>query len=60
MWILILTLAGYGSQSSPAIESISGFGSKEACLAAGNAWTQKIHSDAYNRNTPSALCVPTK
>ena len=61
MWILILTLVGYSSQSGQAIESVPGFTNRAECMVAAQAWLDQVHevgrSVSGTSVFPRALCV---
>lgn len=61
-YVLILTLfGGQGTYSlqAPAITSVPGFQSREACVAAAHAWVKQLNETPEARGG-KALCVPTK
>jgi hypothetical protein len=56
MFILILTMGGWLQRAPVSVESVPGFYSEAACMAAGKAWLEqanKASTDSRNR----ALCV---
>jgi hypothetical protein len=63
-WILILSLIGSASQTTPTVVHIDGFQSEASCLVAARAWTNQmnraINTDYNNFYIPRALCVPMK
>lgn len=56
MWILILTIAGYSSQSGQAVNSVPGFVSRDVCMVAATAWVAEYRT-TKSSGTPRALCV---
>ena len=57
-WILIITLAGYSSQSGQAIHSIPGFSTSAECIAAGEAWRKSVATAETQGHRPAAIaCV---
>lgn len=61
-WILILTVwtndGDYkAARAAASIESVDGFTSREACLAAGNQWLKQIREAKYDRMMARAVCV---
>lgn len=57
MYTLILTIVVFSSQAGAAVESVPGFTSSQACLAAGNAWVQQAHEVKDRYGAFRALCV---
>jgi len=56
MWVLVLTILGYTTQSGQAMVSIPGFTSYSACVVAADVWIKSTDikgSVAYKR----AVCV---
>lgn len=63
-WVLILTVAmyGYGNSSQGSgvsVQSVDGFTSVNACLAAGNEWLRatKTIDPPYTNLRARAICV---
>lgn len=57
MWILVLTIFGYSSQSGQSVTAINGFTSEAACMAAADAWIKQAYAVEYNSSYKRALCV---
>ncbi len=56
MWILILTIAGYSSQSGHAVNAVPGFVSRDACMMAATSWVSEYRT-TNSSGAPRALCV---
>lgn len=56
MWILIITLIGFSSQSGHAVSSVTGFTSDKTCMVAAGAWIEQSRK-AGGMVSARALCV---